>query len=85
MGYTQEKLGELANVNPKYLSDIERGKKNPSANILYKISAALNISPIMLFTSNAHKFEYGYVIMDSSSTTQPYTLHDHFPSNEYKS
>ena len=43
-GLTQEQLGELANVNYKYIGEIERGEKNPTAIILYKLSQALGIS-----------------------------------------
>jgi transcriptional regulator with XRE-family HTH domain len=43
-GLTQEHLGELANVNYKYIGEIERGEKNPSAIILYKLSKALGVS-----------------------------------------
>jgi transcriptional regulator with XRE-family HTH domain len=43
-GLTQEQLGELAKVNYKYIGEIERGEKNPSAIILYKLSKALGVS-----------------------------------------
>ena len=41
---TQEKVGELAGINPKYLGEIERGIKNPTAVVIYKLSQALGVS-----------------------------------------
>lgn len=46
---TQERLGELAGVNPKYIGELERGEKNPRAIILHKIAIAYNISLSELF------------------------------------
>lgn len=43
-GLTQEQLGELAKVNYKYLGEIERGEKCPTAIVVYKISKALGCS-----------------------------------------
>ena len=36
-------------MDVRYLSDIERGKKNITIKTLYKISAILNINPVELF------------------------------------
>ncbi len=33
---TQERLGDIAGVNPKYIGELERGEKNPTAIILHK-------------------------------------------------
>ena len=41
---TQEEVGELAGINPKYLGEIERGEKNPTALVVYKLSRALKVS-----------------------------------------
>lgn len=41
---TQEQLSEMANINPKYLGEIERGEKSPSGIVIYRLSQALNIS-----------------------------------------
>ena len=49
---TQEQLGERANVNYKYIGEIERGEKNPTAVILYKLTRALGISVEALFPEN---------------------------------
>ncbi len=45
LGWSQEKLAEEADLNPKYLSEIERFLSNPSAAILYRIAVALKTSP----------------------------------------
>jgi len=37
---TQEKLAELANLNPKYIGEVERGMKNISVDALIRIAAA---------------------------------------------
>lgn len=37
---TQEELAELADLNPKYIGEIERGMKNISVDALMRIAAA---------------------------------------------
>ena len=41
--FTQEKLGELAELDPTYISGIERGIRNPSLLSLLRIAKALGI------------------------------------------
>ena len=43
-GFTQEELAEKININPKYLSSIERGKENPTLNTLIKLSESLDVN-----------------------------------------
>ncbi|MBI4691210.1 MAG: helix-turn-helix transcriptional regulator [Nitrospirae bacterium] len=40
---TQEKVAETAGINPKYLGEIERGLKGPTALVVYKLSKALEV------------------------------------------
>lgn len=49
---TQENLAERMNINPKYLSSIERGKENPTLNTMILMAEALevDISEIFKFT-----------------------------------
>ena len=42
--FTQEKLAEKVNKGTTYISDIERGAKSPSLNLLVEIVNALNTS-----------------------------------------
>ena len=41
-GMTQEQLSEMVGINSKYLSSIERGKENPTLNMIIKISESLD-------------------------------------------
>lgn len=42
-GLTQEKLAEKIEINPKYLSSIERGLENPTLKTLIKFSEQLGV------------------------------------------
>lgn len=48
-GWNQEALAFEAHINKNYISDLERGMRNPSLTILRKISHALEISLSELF------------------------------------
>ena len=48
-GLTQQELGNRADVNYKFLGEIERGQQNPSFNILVKIAKALEVELPELF------------------------------------
>ena len=39
--FTQEKLGELAELNPKYIGEIERGEKIISIEALLRVAKAV--------------------------------------------
>ena len=43
-GYTQEQLAELSGLTQQYLSDLERGKRNPTVVTVYEIAQALGVS-----------------------------------------
>ncbi len=47
-GLSQEKLAELSNTTPKYISDLERGKFCPSFTKLQEIAKALDIEAYVL-------------------------------------
>lgn len=40
---TQERLGELADLNPKYIGEVERAEKNISLDALARIATALKV------------------------------------------
>ncbi len=42
-GLTQERLAELADLNPKYLGEIERGENTVSLSALIRIAKALRV------------------------------------------
>ena len=46
---TQANFAEKLDMDVRYLSDIERGKKNITLKTIYKISSVLGIGPIELF------------------------------------
>lgn len=47
--WSQEDLALESNINRNYISDLERGKRNPSLLILSRIAKALGISLEILF------------------------------------
>lgn len=51
---TQEKLGELADLNPKYLGEVERCEKTISVDALARIAAALKVALAELFKATPH-------------------------------
>ena len=48
-GWTQQELGEKADINYKFLGEIERGQKNVSFKIIVKIATALEVDLPELF------------------------------------
>ena len=48
-GITQDQLSEQMEINPKYLSSIERGKENPTLNTLIKICQSLDVELDQIF------------------------------------
>jgi len=49
-GYTRETLAELANISPKFLYEIETGKKGFSALVLYNLCNVLNVESDYILT-----------------------------------
>jgi transcriptional regulator with XRE-family HTH domain len=50
-GFSQERLAELAEVHPTFISNVERGKKSASSYICYRLAQALGVSAGDLFGS----------------------------------
>ena len=48
-GWTQQELGNQADINYKFLGEIERGQQNPSFGVLVKIATALEVELPELF------------------------------------
>ncbi|MEM6826365.1 MAG: helix-turn-helix transcriptional regulator [Pseudomonadota bacterium] len=49
-GLTQEQLSDLCGLSQQYLSDLERGKRNPTIVTLYEIAQALKVSHVDLIS-----------------------------------
>jgi transcriptional regulator with XRE-family HTH domain len=47
-GLTQEELAERCGLSQQYLSDLERGKRNPTIVTIYEIAQALGVSHLGL-------------------------------------
>ena len=47
---TQERLAERIDINPKYLSSIERGEENPTLDLLIRLAKGLRVELYELFT-----------------------------------
>ncbi len=47
-GLTQEEFATRSGFSQQYLSDLERGKRNPSVVTLYELATALGVSHIEL-------------------------------------
>lgn len=52
--HSQEALAEIVGISPKYLSSIERGKENPTLDMMIKLAAALEVEIELLFTIGHH-------------------------------
>ncbi|MEP5904804.1 MAG: helix-turn-helix transcriptional regulator [Parasphingorhabdus sp.] len=47
-GLTQEQLSDLCGLSQQYLSDLERGKRNPTIVTIYEIALALDVTHVDL-------------------------------------
>lgn len=47
-GLTQEKVAERSGFSQQYLSDLERGHRNPTVVTLFELSQALGVSHVEL-------------------------------------
>ena len=54
-GMTQEQLALEAGMERSYLSDLERGTRNPSVVALGRLADALNIEPNKLLEAIGHR------------------------------
>jgi transcriptional regulator with XRE-family HTH domain len=44
-GVRQERLAELSGFGQQYISDIERGRRNPTVVTLFHLASALGVTP----------------------------------------
>lgn len=47
---TQERLSELSGLSQQYISDLERGKRNPTIVTIYELALALKVGHLELLT-----------------------------------
>lgn len=52
-GLTQEQVEERSGFSQQYLSDLERGRRNPTIITLYELAQALGVSHIALVEIDA--------------------------------
>lgn len=50
-GFSQEGFAHHIDMDRTYISGIERGKRNPTLDVILRIADGLEIEPITLFTS----------------------------------
>ena len=63
LDFSQEELAERADLHRTYISDIERGERNPSLENIEKLAKALDISVARLFT------DYGVEVESESESS----------------
>ena len=49
LGASQEEIAFRAGMNRAYLSDVERGERNPTVQVVGRLAKALGVSPAELF------------------------------------
>jgi transcriptional regulator with XRE-family HTH domain len=54
-GLTQEALTEASGVSQQYISELERGARNPTIDTLAKIALALGVTATDLFDPDASR------------------------------
>jgi len=53
--YSQEQLAGLAGINAKYLSEVERGERNLSVELLASLARVLEVPPAELLADEHHR------------------------------
>ena len=47
-GFTQERFAETSGFTQQYVSDLERGRRNPTVVTLFHLASALGVTPVDL-------------------------------------
>jgi transcriptional regulator with XRE-family HTH domain len=50
LGITQEQLAERSGFSQQYISDLERGRRNPTVVSLFELAQALGTTPVALIS-----------------------------------
>jgi transcriptional regulator with XRE-family HTH domain len=51
-GLTQEQFAELSGFSQQYISDLERGRRNPTIVSLFEMATALSATPVELLAND---------------------------------
>ncbi|SNT24013.1 transcriptional regulator, XRE family [Sphingopyxis indica] len=51
-GLTQEGLSEISGFTQQYISDLERGRRNPTVVTLFHLASALDVEPYELLVES---------------------------------
>ncbi len=54
-GLSQEKFAFDADIHRTYVSDVERGRRNPTVTVVEKFAKTLSVSPGYLLDTDPHK------------------------------
>lgn len=57
--FTQEQLAERSGFGQQYISDLERGRENPTVVTLFELAQALGVTPVDLITPDAEAASSG--------------------------
>lgn len=57
LGWSQEHFAERVGISTQYVSNIERGKENPTLDLLLRLAEALKVSPAEMFDFEAEGLE----------------------------
>lgn len=60
--YTREYLAEIADISPKFLYEVETGKKGCSSYVLYRITTALNVRSDYLLNGERELLEIDNIV-----------------------
>ena len=52
-GFTQEHFAEVSGFTQQYVSDLERGKRNPTVVTLFHLASALGVKPFDLLAETS--------------------------------
>jgi len=52
-GWSQEQLAERVGISTQYVSNIERGKENPTLDLLLRLAEVLRVAPVDIFDFEA--------------------------------
>lgn len=51
-GLTQEQVAEVSGISQQYISDLERGRRNPTVVTLFHLAEAIGSTPTALIAPN---------------------------------